>query len=273
MPATPADEALFNARIVGREDLTDELCVVRVAPDMGEAPDFLPGQYATIGLPPDEGEADQQAKKGLARFWLRPYSIASPPKERQFLEFYVALVNDGGLTPKLWRAKEGDGLWMGPKCKGTFTMEKVPAGKTLVCVATGTGLAPFMSMLKHHRGTGRWDKFVVIHGTRFCGDLGYRGELEHLAENDPTVRYIPTCSREPEGGPGWMGLRGRVNVAIEGGRFADLAGVRLDPADCHVFLCGNPQMIDEVEADLHARGFVTRDRAHPEGNIHHEKYW
>jgi ferredoxin--NADP+ reductase len=271
MPAT--DEALLNARVVGREDLTDELCVMRVAPDKGEAPTFLPGQYATIGVPPVEGEAEQQAKKGLARFWLRPYSIASSPKQRDFLEFYVALVHDGHFTPKLWQLQEGDRLWMAPKCKGTFTMENVPTGKTIVCISTGTGLAPFMSMLKQHRGTNRWDRFVVVHGTRFSADLGYRGELERIAAEDPTVRYIPTCSREPEDGPNWMGLRGRVNVAIEEKTFADLAGVALDPATCHVFLCGNPQMIEEVEADLHTRGFTTYTKQNPEGNVHHEKYW
>ena len=270
------DQKLLNASVVYREDLTPELAVIRVKPDKGDAPDFKPGQYATIGLPPAEGDEEQQAKKGLARFWLRPYSIASSPLEKGYLEFYIALVEDGALTPKLWDLAEGDRLWMGPKCKGTFTMDPVPAGKTLVTISTGTGLAPFMSMYKTYRDTGRWEKFVIVHGTRFCGDLGYKAEIEALAEKDETLTYLPTCSREPEpadDSADWLGLRGRVNVAIEEGAFADLTGVPLDAENCHVFLCGNPQMIEEVEADLQARGFVTRDREHPEGNIHHEKYW
>lgn len=270
----PADEALLNAKVVGREDLTPELCVMRIAPLKGEAPMFEPGQYATIGLPPEEHEQEQQAKKGLARFWLRPYSIASAPKQRDYLEFYVALVQEGSFTPKLWNLGVGDKLWMGPKCKGTFTMEHVPVGSNIVCISTGTGLAPFMSMLTHHLGTGRWDKFVVIHGTRRANDLGYRRELEELTRQDPSISYIPTCSREPAHPEGdWMGLRGRVNVAIENHTFREYAGIDLDPAHCHVFLCGNPQMIEDLEGDLHARGFTTRSKQNPEGNIHHEKYW
>ncbi|MEM8873713.1 MAG: ferredoxin--NADP reductase [Planctomycetota bacterium] len=271
----PADEALFNAKVVGREDLTPELCVIRVAPEKGEAPDFLPGQYATLGLPPAEDDTEQQAKKGLGRFWLRPYSIASPPSERRFLEFYVALVEDGAFTPKMWALQEGDGLWMGPKCKGTFTMEHLPRDQHIVTISTGTGLAPFMSMLNHYRGQDRWKTYTVIHGTRKCNDLGYRRELEAVVGDDPTVRYIPTCSREPdEPGNDWKGLRGRVNVAIETKNFRQFAGIDLDPADCQVFLCGNPQMIEDIEHDLHQRGFTTyQKKNNPDGNIHHEKYW
>ena len=117
---------------------------------------------------------------------------------------------------------------------------------------------------------------MVIHGTRFCADLGYKKELEDLAEADETITYIPSCSREPEPTgkiTDWFGLRGRVNVAIEHHAFKDLAGVELSPDTCHVFLCGNPAMIDEVTKDLVDRGFTPKDREHPDGNVHFEKYW
>ena len=269
-----ADAALLNARVSHRQDITDELCVVRVAPDAG-VPDYKPGQYATLGVLP-EPDSDQAKKKGLAKLVLRPYSISSTPLNKEDIEFYLALVPEGQFTPKVWGLKEGDRLYMAPKPKGKFTLDGVPADRDLVFIATGTGLAPFMSMIKTYRDTGRWRRVVVIHGTRFCADLGYKAELEALAEADETITYIPACSREPEPSgkvSDWFGLRGRVNVAVEQGAFKDLAGVELSPDTCHVFLCGNPQMIDEVTRDLVERGFTPKDREHPDGNVHFEKYW
>ncbi len=274
-----ADEqaALYNATLVSKEILTDELAIIRVLPD-GGVPDFKPGQYATLGvLPnPDTPLGQEQAKKkGLAKLILRPYSIGSSSLDQDGLEFYLALVPDGAFTPLAWKLDEGDRLYVAPKCKGKFTLDGVPGGKTFVAVATGTGLAPFMAMLKTYRETGRWERFVIVHGTRFCADLGYRGELEELAAKDETITYIPTCSREPEPTreTDWFGLRGRVNVAVEESTFADLAGVPLSPEGCHVFLCGNPAMIDDLTAHLVSRGFTPKDREHPDGNLHFEKYW
>lgn len=275
MPAASADDAkLLNATISLRHNLTPELAIVRVAPDAG-VPDFRPGQYATLGVLPHP-ETEQAKKKGLAKLVMRPYSISSTPLENESIEFYLALVPQGQFTPKIWDLGEGERLYMAPKCKGKFTLDSVPADRDLVMIATGTGIAPFMSMLKTYRQTGRWRRFIVIHGARLCGDLAYRSELEALAASDETVTYIPTCSREPEPSgreADWFGLRGRVNVAIEQHAFRDLAGIDLSPDTCHVFLCGNPAMIDEVSQDLAARGFTPKDREHPDGNVHLEKYW
>lgn len=272
--ASPEDAKLLNATISMRRDLTGELSIVRVAPDAG-VPDFKPGQYATLGvLPPPDSE--QAKKKGMARLVLRPYSISSTPLEKESIEFYLALVPQGQFTPRIWDLPEGERLYMAPKCKGKFTLDGVPADRDLVMIATGTGLAPFMSMLKTYRDTGRWRRFIVIHGARLCGDLAYRSELEQLAAKDPTVTYLPTCSREPDPTgreADWYGLRGRVNVVLEPRAFRELTGVELSPENCHVFLCGNPSMIDEVSVDLVSRGFTAKDREHPDGNVHLEKYW
>ncbi|MEM1013868.1 MAG: ferredoxin--NADP reductase [Planctomycetota bacterium] len=271
--APPSDETLFNATLISREDLTDDLAVMRVAPD-GDVPVYKPGQYATLGLP----AADQslvENKKGLARFTLRPYSISSSPLDKEALEFYVAKVPDGAFTPSMWDLSLGDRLYMAPKCKGKFTLDDIPAGKDLVAVATGTGLAPFVSMLRTYRETGRWERFIVIHGTRLCNDLGYKQEFEALAEGDESILYIATCSREPDvvDGKGWLGLRGRVNTVLDEKTYADLVGRPLSPDQCHVLLCGNPAMIDDVTNQLVDRGFVPKSREHPDGNVHFEKYW
>ncbi len=288
MPATPtmpaadtadvtavsdADAKLLNARVVGREDLTSELAILRILPD-GGVPDFKPGQYATIGVAP-AADADTGTRKGLGRFTLRPYSISSSPLDKEGIEFYLARVDGGALTPRLWELAVGDRLYCAPKCKGKFTLDGIPAERDLVAVATGTGLAPFVSMLRTYRETGRWRRFVVLHGTRLSADLGYRHELEKLAAKDDTVVYVPACSREPEAtdGQGWLGLRGRIHVALDDATYSDLVGEGLTPEQCHVLLCGNPSMIDEVTNSLVARGFTPKDRENPDGNVHFEKYW
>jgi ferredoxin--NADP+ reductase len=271
---SPEDAKLLNGSIAHRFDISPELCIVRVLPDAG-VPDFKPGQYATLGVAPP-ADSEHARKKGLARLVMRPYSISSTPLQRDLLEFYLALVPQGQFTPRLWDLHEADRLYVAPKCKGKFTLDNVPAETNLVMVATGTGIAPFVSMYRTYRETGRWRRFVLIHGTRLSRDLAYRAEMEQFAAKDPSLTYLPTCSREPDaaGRQGdWSGLRGRVNVPLEQSAFRQLAGIDLSPESCHVFLCGNPSMIDDLTAQLTARGFTPKDREHPDGNVHLEKYW
>ena len=255
-----------NATITYREDLSDELCIVHIRPDSGEIPEFVPGQYAELAIPdaPDE----TQPKKKLIR---RAYSIANPPRIRDYLEFYVVLVPDGYFTPKLWELREGDPIWLGPKIKGKFTLDPAPPGKDLVMVSTGTGIAPFVAMLHEYQHTDRWRRFIIIHGTRMAIDLGYRETLEKIAAEDPTVVYIPTVTREPES-TGWAGPRGRVNTIFENGTYEQYVGNSLTSEECHVFLCGNPDMIDTVQALLEQKGLRPHSKKNP-GNIHFERYW
>jgi ferredoxin--NADP+ reductase len=160
---------------------------------------------------------------------------------------------------------------MDDEAKGEFRIDLAPPDKDLVMVSTGTGIAPFMSMLRTYRGQNRWRRFVLINGVRYAADFGYMAEMETLAREDPTVWYIPLVTREPEDGV-WTGLRGRVQTALEPATYERLVGAPLDPAECHVFLCGNPEMIDSVQQLLEARGFVTDNRG-ARGNIHFERYW
>jgi len=263
----------FNTTLIHRQDVTDDLCIIRLRPDSGQVPDYEPGQSITIGLPrppaPDSPVA--RPASGRPRLIRRAYSIASSPVTRDYIELYVALVGDGKLTPRLWDLHPGDRLWMDNQTKGEFTLSGISPDKDLVMVSTGTGLAPYMSMLRTYRGQSRWNRFVVIHGVRLAQDLGYRQELEQIIAEDPTVFYIPTVTREPDSSP-WQGLRGRVQAALEATIYQRWVGAELDAATCHVFLCGNPDMISSVQATLESRGFVTQTRQQP-GNIHFERYW
>ena len=266
MPAT-AD----NAVLVSRHDRHEDLGIFSVAfADGSVLPAFTPGQYATLGLavvPPKDA-----TRPKLTR---RMYSIASPATQTNTLDFYITRVQGGKLTPSLFDLSPGDPLFMAGRVGGHFTLTGHAVGKTLVLVATGTGVAPFRSMLHTHRHDPPWDHLVLIEGCRYARDLGYRDELEHLAAEHDHVTYLPSVTREPEleDGGDWTGLRGRVPAFMKPERFEQLTGRPLSPETCHVYLCGNPAMIDTLEPDLLGRGFVTRDRKHAEGNLHFERYW
>lgn len=264
----------LNATLIERDDLTDELAIIRVRPDTGGVPTFEPGQYITIGLPDDNlGPAPAASHRASAqqRLIRRAYSIASSSNQRDWLEFYVVLVRDGRLTPHLWEVPVGGRVWVDQKAKGRFTLQDIPTNKDLVMVCTGTGIAPYMSMLRTYRGQDRWRRFVVIHGVRLAQDLGYRQELEQAAAQDPAVIYIPTATREPEGSD-WQGMRGRVQAVLEEQTYRRLTGDPFTPERCHVFLCGNPTMIVSVQPLLETKGFVTQTARTP-GNLHFERYW
>lgn len=263
----------FNATLISRHDLNEELSIVRIRPDSGEVPPFIPGQFAMVALPKNGDSPDRGGVKPKgSRMIRRAYSIASSPLEAAYVELLVVLVKEGRLTPKLWTVETGGRLWLDDRIKGNFTLDGIGPEKNLVMVATGTGLAPFVSMLRTYAGQKRWNRLALIHGVRYACDLAYGDELAQFGRCDPSVAYVPTASREPDDSA-WHGLRGRVQVVLgDDATFESGAGFKLDPDNCHVLLCGNPDMITSVEAGLHARGFTTQTRDTP-GTIHFERYW
>jgi ferredoxin--NADP+ reductase len=251
----------LNATVALRRDLNGRLAVVRVAPQGWELPAHEPGQFATLGLPDPDGPG---------KFLRRVYSIASAPGADQ-AEFYIQLVKEGPFTTRLWHLHEGDALHLSPKVGGTFTLAGVPEGADVLLLATGTGLAPYLSMLRAFRGSGRLGRCVVVQGARTADELGYRAELSHWAAEDRGVIYLPTLTREPDG-PGWDGTRGRIQALLQSGELERRAGLALDPARCHVFLCGHPGLIDEVEALLAPRGY-RQWKQDGGGSLHFERWW
>lgn len=287
----PADQDPLNAVVVEKQLLHDTLGIFRIAYE-GEGPkkDFEPGQFANLALmPPPEvleaqakaevqatanGEAPVRRRPGRVKLVRRAYSIASPPSEKRWLEFYIVSVDEGALTPRLFDLDVGDRLFMDTKIKGHFTIKDVPDGKNLVTVATGTGLAPFLSMYKQYKDTpGRFDKFVFIHGVRVEKDLGYSEQIQQMAKDDPRVMYLPAVSRAPEDSA-YAGYRGRVTTMFSDGTYEQATGAKLNPETGHVFLCGNPAMIDQLETELVERdGFTVKSPRQKDGNLHFERYW
>ncbi len=252
----------YNARVVSRRDVHDSLMILRVGREHGDVPAFEPGQFSNLGLFED-GEDP--------RLLRRAFSIASPASARDHFEFYVQRVDHGAFTTRLWSLKPGDALWLDPLVYGHFTLADVPPQSDVLFVATGSGVGPFISMLREYHGKGRWKTAAVIHSARARPDLGYDEELTALASSSANFRYVPTLTRESEDS-GWSGLRVRVQKLFEPELFRETFGRELTPENAKVFICGNPEMIVQLSAHLAECGFRPHRRKTP-GHIHTERYW
>jgi len=240
-----------NATLVQRTDINPTLAIFRVQPDAvppPEEPWFLPGQYVTLGV------GDVQ----------RAYSIASEPDERRWLEFYIRYARDpetdSPLTHRLWTIPVGGRLHVGAKIAGRFTLERtLGAGdaRRRLLVAAGTGLAPFVAMVRHarRRAAGDLAKIAVLHGASHPHELAYREELEDAAGRFG-LAYRPTVSRPAEH-PEWSGLTGRVETLLDDSRL-DVGP--LVPDRAAVYVCGFRDTIAETVQRLIGRGFVPEDR-------------
>jgi ferredoxin--NADP+ reductase len=242
---------VYNARLIRREDETDSLAYVWVRFD-GDATPFEPGQYMTIGVFAD------------GRLVQRPYSVASSPRvaSTDGYEFYVRLVQGGQFTPLLWRLPVGHGMRMiGPK--GKFMLEP-DDDRTHVFISTGTGNAPFVSMMKTMLLDGAPRKALFINGVSYADEIGYRSLLEDWqASGTYPVTYIPTVSRPDDPrNAGWSGRVGRAEGVLAA--ICDEHG--LTPDNAIAYICGNPDMILAAEALLLERGF-------PEEQVKKELYW
>ncbi len=266
----------LNAVLTHRADLAPGLAILRVEPIGWELPDFLPGQYAVLGLPGtaprcagSESEEPTPDPEALVR---RAYSIASSSRAKEFLEFLVVLVGSGALTPRLFQLQPGDKLFLGPKIVGMFTLTSVPGDSNIVMVATGTGLAPYISMLRTHLNDTRWQRVAVLHGARHSWDLAYRDELAAMSRMLPNFVYLPIISRPQMEHEPWTGHTGYAQDLWTRGILETQWGCRPAAGNTHVFLCGNPAMIDTMLELLARENFREHTRKEP-GQVHLERYW
>ena len=204
------------------------------------------------------------------RMIRRAYSIASESRADEYLEFYLTVVMSGELTPRLFNLKVKDRLYVGPKAVGVFTLDKAP-GKHILMIGTGTGLAPYMSMLRSELVCNGPRQFVIVHGARYSWDLGYRTELVGLARHCGNFHYVPVITR-PQEDPTWRGRSGYLQNLIASGAIEEETGLELTPENFDIFLCGNPGMIETVIGWAANRGFV-KDKGHDIGTLHTEEYW
>ncbi len=265
----------LNAVVTQRFEVAPGLMVMRVAPEDRDLNSFKAGQFAVLGLPPGAQRcdlSDPEDKPAKDKMIRRAYSIASASVERQYLEFYITLVRSGGLTPRLFALESGDRLWLGPKFTGTFTLDSAPVEKDVVLVATGTGLAPYMSMLRTVLHEEHDRRFVVALGSRHSWDLGYHAELVTMSRLSPHFSYLPVISRPCAEPVSWQGATGYVTNLFDDTTIEETLQHPVEPENTSVFLCGNPAMVDDMCEKLGNRGFKEHNRKVP-GEIFVERYW
>ena len=214
---------------------------------------FLNGQFAMIGLEVD------------GRPLMRAYSMASANHEEQ-LEFFSIKVADGPLTSRLQRIQEGDTILVGRKATGTLIADNLIPGKRLLLLSTGTGLAPFASLIKDPEVYDRYETIVLVHGCRQVSELAYGEELVARLRDDELfgpllsekLLYYPTVTREP------FRNRGRITDLITSEQlFADIGQSSLDIETDRIMMCGSPGMLEELRQLFETRGLLEGNNSAP----------
>ena len=246
-----------QGKVVGRRQWTDRLVSLQVdAPEVT----FVAGQFGRLALPAPPGSPEDMVG--------RPYSFVNAPGTGPH-EFYFITVPDGPLTPRLAALSPGDPVWLLPRANGFFSVAEVQAADVLWCLATGTGLGPFLSMLRTPAPWQKLPRVVLVHAVRYARELVYAEEIAGIARAHPDAfRFVPVVSREDRPGA----LRGRIPALLANGQLEACAGLALGPDTAHAMLCGNPQMVDDTQALLADRGMRRHRRREP-GHVTVETYW
>ena len=243
--------------VTGNIRWTDRLHSLQIdAPEVT----FVAGQFGRLALPAPPGSKEEMLG--------RPYSFVNAPGSGPH-EFYFVTVPEGPLSPQLAALTPGAPLWLLRTANGFFTIGEVPAADVLWCLATGTGLGPFLSILRTPDPWTKFGRIVLVHAVRHAVELSYRDVVAAIGAAHPgAFTYIPIVSREAL--PGALG--GRIPAAIADGSLEFRAGAALAAENSHAMLCGNPAMVDDTQVALAARGMRRHRRREP-GHVTVETYW
>lgn len=225
---------------------------------------FVPGQFARIGL----------ARENAETLW-RAYSIVSAPHEA-FLEFFLIIVPSGEFSSRVDKLQLGDTMLVEQAPQGFLTADRfrqVDNQQDLWLFATGTGLAPYVSMLRDEAVWRRFENIVIVLSVRERHDLGYTEELSRLAarpaeKGHAKFHFVKTLTRDSAAGA----LEGRINSLFASGALAKATGVAFSDARSRFMLCGNPEMVESMRALLKSHGFRMNRKLVP-GHIIVENYW
>ncbi len=242
---------LNRERVLSVRQWTDTLFSFRTTRDRGFR--FASGQFTMIGL------------EVMGRPLLRAYSMVSPHYD-DTLEFLSIIVPEGPLTSRLCRLQVDDEVLVSRKATGTLVHNDVESGRNLFLMSTGTGLAPFMSIIRDPDVYERFERIILMHGCRGVAELAYRETIETALPNDEflgeTIRrkllYYPTVTRED------FRNRGRVTELFESGRLhAELKLPAADPRHDRVMLCGSPAMLHDARRYFVAQGYQEGNHSRP----------
>jgi len=243
--------AFYREKVLSVRHWTDTLFSFKATRNTGFR--FQNGQFAMIGLEVE------------GRPLMRAYSMASANHE-EALEFFSIKVADGPLTSRLQKIKEGDIILVEPKATGTLVADNLIPGKRLLLLSTGTGLAPFASLIKDPDVYDKFESIILVHGCRQVSELAYGEELVATLRDDelfgPLLEeklvYYPTVTREP------FRNRGRITDLITSTQlFNDIGQPPLDIAEDRIMMCGSPAMLEELRQMFEARDFTEGSHGEP----------
>ncbi|MBM3112425.1 ferredoxin--NADP reductase [Pseudomonas sp. P66] len=257
---TASAEKFTRQTLLDVQPLTPSLFSLRASRDPGFR--FRSGQFARLGVTKADGSV----------VW-RAYSMVSAPHD-EHLDFFSIVVPGGEFTSELSRLKEGDSLLIDRQAFGFLTLDRFVDGRDLWLLATGTGIAPFVSILQDFEAWERFDSIKLVYSVREARELAYQDliagleQRDYLAEYAGKLQFIPVVTREPHPGA----LNDRITTLIENGELERAAGLALTPEHSRVMLCGNPQMIDDTRQALKQRGLQLSLSRRP-GQVAVENYW
>lgn len=257
---TASAEKFTRQTLLDVKPLTPSLFTLRTTRDQGFR--FRAGQFARLGVTKADGNT----------VW-RAYSMVSSPYD-EFLEFFSIVVPGGEFTSELSRLQVGDTLLVDRQAFGYLTLDRFVDGRDLWLLATGTGIAPFISILQDFEVWEKFERIVLVYSAREARELAYQDLItelsarDYLADHAHKLTYIPIVTREPMPGA----LNGRITTLIENGELERAAGIELTPEHSRVMLCGNPQMIDDTRKLLKERDLQLSLSRRP-GQVAVENYW
>ena len=208
----------------------------------------------------------------LDGYVFRPYSVASSPYD-EFIEFFSVVIPEGEFTSKVNHIQVGDSLLLNTTPFGYLTLARyqLPLPNDLWLLATGTGLAPFLSILKTIEVWQQYQRIILVYSARTSQELAYQAEIGSIksiyGDDGAAFVFLPIVTREAD----YTGEKARVPNLILSGKLTQLVGQKLDKERSHVMLCGNPQMVEDTKEALKSIGLTMNRRG--EGNIAVENYW
>jgi ferredoxin--NADP+ reductase len=247
----------IEGKVVGNRQWTERLFSLQVA---APALTFVAGQFARLALPAPPGSKEPMLG--------RPYSFVNPPDGAAH-EFYFNVLPQGPLSPRLAALEGDDSVWLLDRANGFFCVAELPDAAALWCIATGTGLGPFLSILRTEEPWEKFERVVLVHAVRHAADLSYGDAISGIGAARPgRFAFASFVSRETHKGA----LSGRIPDAVRDGRLEAWTGVPLTAENAHVMLCGNPDMVRDMQEVLGQRGMRRHRRREP-GHFTLETYW
>lgn len=220
----------------------------------------------------EQGHEAQDKPIDLDGYVFRPYSVASSPYD-EFIEFFSVVIPEGEFTSKVNHIQVGDSLLLNTTPFGYLTLARyqLPLPNDLWLLATGTGLAPFLSILKTIDVWQQYQRIILVYSARTSQELAYQAEISSIksiyGDNGAAFVFLPIVTREAD----YAGEKARIPNLILSGKLTELVGQKLDKERSHVMVCGNPQMVEDTKEALKSIGLTMNRRG--EGNIAVENYW